>query len=109
MLKVKNMCSDRSGREIPNQFIISDYANDKYYFQSYDSLIAEWNRKTQRLTLGKYFDYSVTTSKYLHKWINEYCNRETIQAIRNAPGSSYSKCVQWCIDNGFIEYNATMA
>jgi hypothetical protein len=108
MLKVKNMCSDRSGREVPNQFIIEDKENKKYYFQSYNSLIAEWDYTRQRLTLGRHFDYSVTTSKYLHQWINEYCNGETIRAIRNAPGNSYSKCLQWCIDNGVIDYKPGM-
>lgn len=108
MLKVKNMCSDRSWREIPNQFIIKDSENEKYYFQSYNSLIAEWDYNSQRLTLGKHFDYSVTTIKYLHKWINEHCNGETIRAIRNAPRNSYSKCLQWCIDNGLIDYKSDM-
>jgi hypothetical protein len=108
MLKVKNMVSDRSGREIPNQFIIRNIDNSKIYFQSYDSLIAEWDYSTQRLTLGRHFDYSRTTSKYLHQWIDEYCNWETTQAIRNAPGSGYSKMLQWCIDNGIIDYKSDM-
>lgn len=108
MLKVANMRSERSGRDVPNQFIIQDNEHGKIFFQSYNSLIAEWDYMAQRLTLGKHFAYSVTTSKYLHKWIDEYCNRETVQAIRNAPGTSYSKCLQYCIDNNLIDYKHDM-
>ena len=67
MLKVKNMCSERSGREVPNQFIIRNIENSKIYFQSYNSLIAEWDYTRQRLTLGKHFDY--LNSSVLNAWI----------------------------------------
>nr|DAG76887.1 MAG TPA: hypothetical protein [Caudoviricetes sp.] len=68
MLKVRNMESSR-GREVPNQFIIEN--NGNVYFQSYQSVCAKYNRKTKKLTIGCDWDYSMTTRKYLYKFIKE--------------------------------------
>ena len=103
-MKVKNMTSPRTGREVPNQFVI--YNDGKTYFQSYNSLIAEWDG--ERLTLGRDYDYSVTTIKYLHMWIDKYCPYSLSREIANAPGGSYSKKLKWLIDNDGITYNCLM-
>lgn len=108
MLKVKNMLSNNSGRPVPNQFIITDTRNGYYYFQSYDSLIAKWDYDSQKLTLGKHFDYSVTTSKYLHIFIDNYCSYDLVKAIQNAKGNSYSKKLEYLIDNDIIAYDYDM-
>lgn len=55
---------------IKNQFLI--YTNETVIFQSYESIIAVWNYKTQILILGRRWDYSNTTSKYLKRFINNY-------------------------------------
>ena len=55
---------------VKNQFIIED--ENKIIFQSYESTIAIYNRKTHSLTLGKNWDYSTTTSKYLYMFITDY-------------------------------------
>lgn len=55
---------------VKNQFIIEN--DDEITFQSYNSTIAIYNRKTQLLTLGKNWDYSTTTRKYLYMFINDY-------------------------------------
>lgn len=103
-MKVRNLESPRTGRPVPNQFTSTH--NGKTYFQSYNSLIAEWDG--ERLTLGRDYDYSVTTSKYLHIWINETCPYSLREEIRNAPGTSYSKKLKWLIDNDKITYNCLM-
>lgn len=55
---------------VKNQFIIED--DEKIAFQSYDSTIAIYDRKKCLLTLGRNWDYSTTTSKYLYMFIYEY-------------------------------------
>ena len=78
-MKVQNMLSPRSGKEVANQFII--YHNDKVYFQSYDTIIAV--KEGGKITLDRnYWDYSVTTSKYR----NEFTGLNTLntkKAIKN--------------------------
>lgn len=57
---------------VKNQFI--NESDDKVIFQSYDSVIASYDKRTKVLTLDSfYWDYSSTTTKYLYKFINEYC------------------------------------
>ena len=70
-MTVRNMTSARSGREVANQFVIEDGAT--IVFQSYRTPIASYNRLTQVCRVNyDYFDYSVTTSKYFHQFLNEY-------------------------------------
>ena len=61
-----------------NQFIIKDNQKGVIYFQSYDSLVATWDRKKGRLTLGKCWDYSNTTRKHLYLFINDYVYNHVI-------------------------------
>jgi hypothetical protein len=69
MLKVKQLRSHTSGRDIPNQFIITD--KDRTIFQSYNSIIAiKWNDGD--IFLDKtYWDYSRTTGKYRNQFLGE--------------------------------------
>ena len=70
MMKVRNMTSERSGREVANQFIIED--GDRVVFQSYATPIAAYNRVSGECIVNyDYFDYSVTTSKYFNRFIKE--------------------------------------
>jgi len=69
MVKVKQLRSSTSGRDIPNQFIITD--KDRKIFQSYDCIIAiKWNDGD--IFLDKtYWDYSRTTGKYRNQFLGE--------------------------------------
>ena len=69
-MRVFNMVSPRTGREVANQFIIE--GDGKTTFQSYNSVIIEidWNAKT--IKFGEDWDYSVTTSKYRNAFLQEY-------------------------------------
>lgn len=52
-----------------NQFVIND--GDKVAFQSYKSLIAEYNRTTGKLKVYSDWDYSKTTLRHFKAFINE--------------------------------------
>jgi len=65
---VKNMISERSGREVANQFII--YAGEYTMFQSYRSVIAMKHKGIVYLD-AVYYNYSRTTSKYLYQFLGE--------------------------------------
>ena len=54
-----------------NQFILQDLDNNVIYFQSYESLICKIENDYKITLYGK-FDYSKTTSKYLHQFLNEF-------------------------------------
>ena len=68
-MKISNFTSN-NGYKIANQFLIQE--KDKETFQSYDSIIAVKNYKTQKTYLDEYYwDYSVTTGKYRNMFLGE--------------------------------------
>ena len=75
-MKVENMKSARTGKAIPNQFIITD--GNTMYFQSYKTMICRIYKATNDVTIdnGESFDgkeeFSRTTLKYLLSFIREY-------------------------------------
>jgi hypothetical protein len=71
-MKVKNMISSK-GNSIANQFTI-EADNGVTFFQSYNSMIVKKDcsgLKNQIFLDEKYWDYSVTTSKYRSLFLNE--------------------------------------
>jgi len=61
-VKIENMLSDKTGREVPNQFKI--FTDDGVYFQSYQTVIA-FTPFSGPLQLDQdKWDYSRTTAKY---------------------------------------------
>lgn len=80
-VKVANFTSPCSGREVANQFLIS--ADNKEYFQSYNSVIAVKDWGTGETILdARYWDYSVTTGKYRNQFLGEN-KQETKKKIEN--------------------------
>ena len=66
-MKVYNMTNEKTGREIPNQFIIAH--EGKVYFQSYSTIIAV--KEAGKITIDTNAEnYSRTTSKYLYQFLN---------------------------------------
>ena len=102
MIKALPMVSTASGRAVANQYIIR--TDTSIVFQSYTSTIAVLAKATGRLTLGCHFDYSRTTVKYLHQFIDRYASGNLRAAIDSAPGSSYAAKLQHCIDCDIIDY-----
>lgn len=77
-VNVRNMQSN-SGREIPNQFIIT--TEDGTYFQSYKTIIAV--KINGKIYLDKNsWDYSKTTGKYRNEFLGEG-KKETEKKIKN--------------------------
>jgi len=68
-MKVSNFTSN-NGNTIANQFLITE--KNKQTFQSYKSIIAVKNYKTQKTYLDEYYwNYSVTTGKYRNQFLGE--------------------------------------
>lgn len=89
-MKVQNMQSKRTGRDVPNQFIITDEGRGalgnfrlREVFQSYKTVIAVrvvWDDNTQ-ITLDRdKWDYSRTTGKYRNMFLGE-TKKETERKI----------------------------
>ena len=77
-IKVYNLNSPRTGNPVANQYEI--ITEDDYIFQSYSSIIAKRNRETNKITLDSYYwDYSVTTLKYLKEFLNTNMTKKEIQ------------------------------
>ena len=105
-VKVSNMVSPRSGREVANQFVIK--TNEGVFFQSYNSTIA-FVDADYNVTLGRYFDYSVTTSKYLNQFLKRYAGRAMhIMEKEIHSYKSFSDFLTKGIENGIIKYDEDM-
>ena len=64
-MRVENL-TNSNGNYVPNQFNIEDKV--KSYFQSYETIIAMRDSKGIVIDSNAW-NYSVTTSKYLRKWL----------------------------------------
>jgi hypothetical protein len=75
-MKVQNMTSNRTGKEVANQFeIVAD--NGDVFFQSYRTVIAKISGG--KITLDhNSWDYSMTTGKYRNQFLGE--NKATTEA-----------------------------
>ena len=85
-MQVQNMTSSK-GNKIPNQFIIIT-DNGVQYFQSYTSIIVKFEPSFNsdikaKIVLDKtYWNYSVTTSKYRNKFLDE-TTKQTKEKIKS--------------------------
>jgi hypothetical protein len=61
---------NNNGNPASNQFVITD--GDKVFFQSYDSVVAMWDKTNRRLFVTGKWDYSVTTRKHFYIFLNDY-------------------------------------
>lgn len=71
-MKVENMTSVKTGKAIPNQFLIRD--KGYIWFQSYKSTIGIVTPDNILLLDKDKWDYSVTTSKYRNAFVATYFN-----------------------------------
>ena len=67
-VKISNLTS-HNGNEVPNQFEIK--TGEGVFFQSYKSIIAFIPNEGKTQLDIKYWDYSVTTSKYRNLFLGE--------------------------------------
>lgn len=71
-MKVENMKSARTGKAIPNQFLIRD--KGYIWFQSYKSTIGVVTPDNILLLDKDKWNYSVTTAKYRNAFVATYFN-----------------------------------
>ena len=103
-MKVKNLCNK-------NQFLMED--EKQAIFQSYDSIIAVYNKENHVLTFGCDWDYSKTTLKHLYIYLRDVIyydmTQEQKQDITNALRSTNTKkALQKLIDNKKINYESEL-
>lgn len=72
--------------ENKNQFLIE--TKSALYFQSYESVVAKYDKKTHTLFVNEKWDYSNTTRKHFYIFIYEYC---CVSVIEDALYNSKSK------------------
>ena len=110
---VKNLTSPRTGNAVANQFIIRHEGN--FYFQSYNSLCAvvDWSQGGDEVnahymdnvvTLGRDWDYSRTTMKYLNEFLREYASSVFDWFDMEVNASNIRKLIA----QGVIRYNDSM-
>ncbi len=96
--------------ENKNQFLME--GSEKAIFQSYNSIIAIYDKENDVLTLGKDWDYSKTTTKHLyifldqmfrHSWSN--LKEDILSALAT---SNKRKSIQILIDNNIIKYDENL-
>ncbi len=66
---VQNLVSPRSGKAVANQFIVR--TENGTFFQSYRSIVAKVDN-LGNVTLGRNWDYSRTTLKYLMQFLHPF-------------------------------------
>ena len=103
-MKVKKLCNK-------NQFLMED--ENQTIFQSYDSIIAIYNKENHDLTFGCDWDYSKTTLKHLYIYLRDVIyydmTQEQKQDITNALQSANTKkALQKLIDNKKINYESEL-
>ena len=103
---ISNMQSPRTGKPVSNQFSIE---SDRYsFFQSYKSLIGVYDKKERRITLGPAWDYSQTTLKYLHKWLESDAFNSWAYIRDEYAGRTFSETIRKAIAAGVIDYDGDM-
>lgn len=87
-----------------NQFIMED--NKKIIFQSYESIIAIYDKKKEIITLGKNWNYSNTTIKHLYILIDEILpyNENLKDLINTKYKKNRKKAIQKLINDKKINY-----
>lgn len=99
MTKTDNIPTTRQlltsrGNKASNQYIID--IEGKTIFQSYNSIIAILDYNSNTITIGRDWDYSVTTSKYLYNFLSEFIS----------PINSKKQLGSW-LEDGVIESRFT--
>lgn len=102
-VRVSPLTSARTGDAVKNQYVVN--MPGQIAFQSYDSLIAVYDLDLSTLTIGRDWDYSMTTVKYLRQFIDGYAF--SIRA-KLPTGKSYGDTIRKAIEAGLIQYDENM-
>ena len=101
MTRVQNLRSN-TGKAVANQFAIT--TDSEVVFQSYNSVIARIDRKTHRVTLGRDWDFSKTTTRWLFEFLRGTLPTDDLAEL----GGLTSANIRRAIRNGVIAYNENM-
>ena len=71
MIKISQLINDNNN-PAANQFIIE--VNNGVIFQSYNSVIAFYNKNNGKVYVTEDWDYSNTTRKHFYIFLRDYCN-----------------------------------
>ena len=88
-----------------NQFLITD--GNKIIFQSYNSRIALIDNSTKTLTLGRHWDYSITTKKHLTLFLTTWLPGEMVSGLFLS-GKITPDTIKLAIKQGLIKYDENM-
>ena len=55
-----------------NAYVIENFETQEVILQSYNSTVAILDRESGIVTLGRHWDYSVTTLKHVYQFLEEY-------------------------------------
>lgn len=103
MVRVRQLEGAKYGVGVKNQFVI--FADDAIYFQSYSTVIAKYAEGT--LTLGRDWEYSVTTVRNLYHFIRNHCGYVWYD-IEDQSGSTTKHKIKKLIKSGEILYDGEM-
>ena len=106
MTKVTTLRTPK-GYAVANHFVITNYDSNKKVekktFQSFDSIICIVDRHRSKITIGKNYDYSVTTSKYTAQFFNDELGINGVNRTRLRDAIKHG-----CLCNYSIEYNENL-
>lgn len=70
MIKISQLINDNNN-PAANQFIIE--VNNGVIFQSYDTIIAFYDKRNSKVYVTEDWDYSNTTRKHFYIFLRDYC------------------------------------
>ena len=70
MIKISQLINDNNN-PAANQFIIE--VNNGVIFQSYDTIIAFYDKRNSKVYVTQDWDYSNTTRKHFYIFLRDYC------------------------------------
>ena len=71
MIRISQLINDNNN-PAANQFIIE--VNNGVIFQSYDTIIAFYDKRNSKVYVTEDWDYSNTTRKHFYIFLRDYCN-----------------------------------
>lgn len=88
-----------------NAYIIDNFETEEVILQSYNSKVAVYDKECDILTLGRHWDYSVTTLKHVYRFLEEY-----IPTVMDKLATSRTKkrSIETLIAQGAVFYNPEM-
>lgn len=86
-----------------NAYVIDNTEMDEIILQSYNSTVAIYDKEAKILTLGRHWDYSVTTIKHIRQFLNEYIPR-----LPYITSATTKRGIEKLIENKLVFYDAEL-